>query len=70
MLFADNFDYQDINDFVRGVLAADEVGARMPPLTAQLEQHKIYSHVLTRDYAARVGNLYSYEAVRWVGLAL
>lgn len=25
MLFSDNFDYQDLSDFVRGVLAADEV---------------------------------------------
>ena len=25
MLFADNFDYQDMSDFVKGVLAADEV---------------------------------------------
>lgn len=30
----------------------------------QLEQHKIYTHVLSSEYAARVGNLYSYEAVR------
>lgn len=25
MLFADNFDYQDMGDFVRGVLESDEV---------------------------------------------
>lgn len=52
MLFADNFDYQNVTDFVKGVLAADE-----------LEQHKIHTHVLTNEYAARVGNLFSYRAV-------
>eukprot|EP00047_Mylnosiga_fluctuans_P011287 m.20421 g.20421 ORF g.20421 m.20421 type:complete len:653 (+) comp3530_c0_seq2:31-1989(+) len=52
LLFADNFDYQDMSDFIRGVMAADE-----------LEQHKIYTHILGLEYAARVGNLYSYEAV-------
>ena len=34
-------------------------------LSPQLEQHKIYSHVLTNEYAARVGNFFSYQAVRY-----
>jgi translation initiation factor eIF-2B subunit epsilon len=53
LLFADNFDYQDLrHDFIRGVLTDDVLG------------NKIYSHVISGDYAARVKCLRTYNAVR------
>ncbi|KAK9823996.1 hypothetical protein WJX72_006873 [[Myrmecia] bisecta] len=52
MLFSDNFDYQNIRrDFVIGVLSEEELG------------NKLFLHVLQHDYAARVHNLRSYDAV-------
>lgn len=50
--FADNFDYQDIRqDFIRGVLIDDISG------------HKIFTHVITGEYAARVKDLRTYDSV-------
>ncbi|MEW5304708.1 MAG: hypothetical protein WDW36_007300 [Sanguina aurantia] len=61
MLFSDNFDYQNVKrDFVTGVLSEEELG------------HKLYVHELGSEYAARIHNLRSYDAVsrdimqRWV----
>ena len=54
-LFCDNFDYEDLPTFIRGVLQ-DEIRG-----------DKLYSHVLTNEYAARVTNLRMYDAVRYVG---
>ena len=61
-LFTDNFDYQHIRqDFIRGLLSDEIMG------------NKIYMHEIEgTDYAARVHNLRSYDAVsqdivqRWV----
>ncbi|KAL6773796.1 hypothetical protein ACKKBG_A22530 [Auxenochlorella protothecoides x Auxenochlorella symbiontica] len=61
MLFSDNFDYQNVRkDFVSGVLSEEELG------------NKLFVHELRDEYAARVHNLRSYDAVsrdvlaRWV----
>lgn len=52
MLFSDNFDYQNIKrDFVSGVLSEEELG------------NKLFVHELRHEYAARVHNLRSYDAV-------
>lgn len=62
MLFSDNFDYQSIRrDFVAGVLSEEELGNKL--YIAELGQ---------TEYAARIHNLRSYDAVsrdilqRWV----
>ncbi|GFR46848.1 hypothetical protein Agub_g8488 [Astrephomene gubernaculifera] len=52
LLFSDNFDYQNIKrDFVSGVLSEEELG------------NKLYVYELRHEYAARVHNLRSYDAV-------
>lgn len=52
MLFSDNFDYQNIRrDFVIGVLSEEELG------------NKLYVHEITKEYAARVHTLRSYDAI-------
>ena len=60
-LFSDNFDYQTRHHFIRGILVNEEI----------LGNH-IYAHIITDQYAARVCNLQTYDAVskdvihRWV----
>jgi len=52
MLFADNFDYQDLRqDFMRGILSSEILGS------------KIYAHVISGEYAARVKCLRTYDSV-------
>ncbi|KXZ48102.1 hypothetical protein GPECTOR_30g197 [Gonium pectorale] len=52
MLFSDNFDYQNIRrDFVSGVLSEEELG------------NKLHVYEVVGEYAARVHNLRSYDAV-------
>eukprot|EP00775_Hariotina_reticulata_P010863 gene10863-11017_t len=52
MMFSDNFDYQTLKrDFVVGTLSEEELGK------------KIYLHILEGEYAARIHNLRSYDAV-------
>lgn len=52
MLFSDNFDYQNIKrDFVTGVLSEEELG------------NKLYVYELRNEYAVRVHNMRSYDAV-------
>ncbi|GAQ80574.1 eukaryotic translation initiation factor eIF-2B epsilon subunit [Klebsormidium nitens] len=52
MLFTDNFDYQHLRrDFVKGLLSDEIMG------------NKIYTYELTREYAARIDNLRSYDTV-------
>ena len=52
LLFSDNFDYQHLRrDFVAGTLLERELG------------NKIYVHELSGEYAARVHNLRTYDAV-------
>ncbi|EDQ89397.1 uncharacterized protein MONBRDRAFT_25519 [Monosiga brevicollis MX1] len=52
MLFTDNFDYQEMFDFIRNVLQGDEITAA-----------EIYTHVLDGAYAARASNLTAYDAI-------
>ena len=60
-LFSDNFDYQSRYHFIRGIIVNEEVLG-----------NTIYAHFITDQYAARVGNLQTYEAIskdvihRWV----
>lgn len=60
-LFSDNFDYQTRHHFIRGILVNEEI----------LGNH-IYGHIISNQYAARVCNLHTYDAVskdvihRWV----
>lgn len=53
MLFSDNFDYQTLRqDFVSGVLSEEELG------------NKLFVHELRpTEYAARLHNLRSYDAI-------
>lgn len=52
MLFSDNFDYQNVRrDFVAGVLSEEELG------------NKMFVHEITKEYAARVQTLRSYDAI-------
>ncbi len=51
LLLTENFDQQSLDDFVRGVLAEDILGNR------------IYTHVISGEYAARVDDLWTYDAV-------
>eukprot|EP01137_Pigoraptor_chileana_P005673 Opistho-2@49062 len=51
-LFTDNFDYQDMRDFVRGILENEEILG-----------NKIHVHLIGNEYAARVNNLRSYDAI-------
>lgn len=60
-LFADNFDYQTRDNFIRGILVNEEI----------LGNH-IYTYIISDQYAARVCNLHTYDAIskdvmhRWV----
>ena len=60
-LFSDNFDYQTRHHFIRGILMNEDI----------LGNH-IYTHVITDQYAARVCNFSTYDAIskdvihRWV----
>ncbi len=60
-LFSDNFDYQSRYHFIRGIIVNEEVLG-----------NTIYAHFISDQYAARVGNLQTYEAIskdvihRWV----
>lgn len=52
MLFTDNFDYQDIRaDFLCGVLGSEILG------------NKIFTHVISGGYAARVRDMRTYDSV-------
>ncbi|CAH1225813.1 EIF2B5 [Branchiostoma lanceolatum] len=51
-LFADNFDYQTRNDFVRGILVHEEIMG-----------NQVQAHVVTDEYAARVSSPPMYDAV-------
>eukprot|EP01025_Chloroclados_australasicus_P039217 TRINITY_DN4049_c0_g1_i4.p1 TRINITY_DN4049_c0_g1~~TRINITY_DN4049_c0_g1_i4.p1 ORF type:complete len:811 (+),score=137.04 TRINITY_DN4049_c0_g1_i4:333-2435(+) len=52
VIYSDNFDYQNIRkDFIQGVLSEEELG------------NKLYSYPLQKEYAARVHNLRSYDAI-------
>ncbi|XP_062518450.1 translation initiation factor eIF-2B subunit epsilon-like [Corticium candelabrum] len=51
-LFTDNFDYQDQDDFVRGILVSEEIMG-----------NQIHTHIVKDEYAARVSNLHSYDAI-------
>jgi translation initiation factor eIF-2B subunit epsilon len=51
---ADNFDYDELRqDFIRGVVI-DEV-----------YKYKIYTHIISNEYAARVNTLRTYLSVRY-----
>lgn len=50
-LFADNFDFQTMDDFLKGVIEND------------LIENTIYIHEVDEHYAARVSNLLTYQAV-------
>ena len=60
-LFSDNFDYQSRYHFIRGIIVNEEVLG-----------NSIYAHFISDQYAARVSNLQTYEAIskdvihRWV----
>ena len=60
-LFSDNFDYQTHYHFVRGLLVNEEIMG-----------HHVYTHFISDQYAARVSNLHTYDAIsqdvihRWV----
>lgn len=60
-LFSDNFDYQTRENFIRGILVNEEI----------LGNH-IYTYIISAQYAARVCNLHTYDAIskdvmhRWV----
>lgn len=50
---ADNFDYDELRqDFIRGVVV-DEV-----------YKYKIYTHIISDEYAARINTLRTYASVR------
>lgn len=60
-LFSDNFDYQSRHHFIRGILVNEEITG-----------NHIYTHFISDQYAARVSNLHTYDAIskdvihRWV----
>ncbi|XP_033107936.1 translation initiation factor eIF-2B subunit epsilon-like [Anneissia japonica] len=51
-LFTDNFDYQTMSDFMRGVIFNEEI-----------EGNKMQIFVVTNEYATRVSNLTMYDTV-------
>ncbi|GBM84123.1 Translation initiation factor eIF-2B subunit epsilon [Araneus ventricosus] len=51
-LFSDNFDYQSMDDFVRGLLVNEE-----------LLGNSMYIHIAEAGYGANVSNLYMYDVV-------
>ncbi|KAI3825859.1 hypothetical protein L1987_07550 [Smallanthus sonchifolius] len=50
-LFTDNFDYQHLRHFVKGLLGDDVMG------------YKIFTHEIHSDYAARIDNFRSYGSI-------
>ena len=60
-LFSDNFDYQTRHHFIRGIIVNEEITG-----------NHIFTHFITDQYAARVSNLRTYDAIsrdvihRWV----
>ena len=60
-LFSDNFDYQTRHHFIRGILSNEEITG-----------NHIYTRFISDQYAARVSNLCTYDAIskdvihRWV----
>lgn len=60
-LFSDNFDYQTRHHFIRGILSNEEITG-----------NHIYTRLISDQYAARVSNLWTYDAIskdvihRWV----
>lgn len=60
-LFTDNFDYQTLNDFVKGILVNEEILG-----------DQIRSCVISKGYSARVNDLHMYNAItldlmnRWI----
>lgn len=55
-LFADNFDFEKRDDFIRGLLINEEILAST-----------IYVHELpTEQYASKVSNWHTYQIVRFV----
>ena len=70
--FADDFDYQQLDDLVRTALEGDEVPGRAARCQScpQIRDYRIFAHVLTSEYAARVGNLHSYHAIRRARLGM
>ncbi|GFR12557.1 translation initiation factor eIF-2B subunit epsilon, partial [Trichonephila clavata] len=51
-LFSDNFDYQDIDDFVKGLIVNEE-----------LLGNSMYIHISDKGYGANISNLVMYDAV-------
>lgn len=60
-LFSDNFDYQTRHHFIRGILFNEDITG-----------NHIYSRIISDQYAVRVSNLHTYDAIsrdvihRWV----
>lgn len=50
--FSDNFDFENRDDFINGLLADDE-----------LLRHYIYAHILEDGYATRVSNIHTYDCI-------
>jgi len=61
MLFSENVDYQDMDDFIRGVLVDEEIHG-----------NTVYIHIDEIGYASRVSNPMQYDAIsrdmlnRWI----
>ncbi|XP_030832339.1 translation initiation factor eIF-2B subunit epsilon [Strongylocentrotus purpuratus] len=51
-LFVDNFDYQTMDDFIKGVLVSEEI-----------EGNKLFMHIIKEDYAGTMTNLPLYDAI-------
>jgi len=60
-LFSDNFDYQTRHHFIRGILFNEDITG-----------NRIYTRIISDQYAVRVSNLHTYDAIsrdvihRWV----
>ncbi|GFS69475.1 translation initiation factor eIF-2B subunit epsilon [Nephila pilipes] len=52
-LFSDNFDYQDMDDFVKGLIVNEE-----------LLGNSMYIHINNEGYGANISNLVMYDSVR------
>nr|XP_054756669.1 translation initiation factor eIF-2B subunit epsilon-like [Lytechinus pictus] len=51
-LFVDNFDYQTMDDFIKGVLVSEEI-----------EGNKLFMHIIQDDYAGNMSNLPLYDSI-------
>ncbi|XP_072167243.1 translation initiation factor eIF2B subunit epsilon-like [Diadema setosum] len=51
-LFVDNFDYQTMEDFIRGVLVSEEI-----------EGNKLFVETIREDYAGTISNLPLYDSI-------